>query len=226
MLKRLALLTLTIALLAPASASAEVTIKAGGDKWREVLYPGSFRIKGKTGTYRGAVKLEVDEFPYEGAYGDGGTVNTNDKGEYVFPNVAPTRNARIRARAGSEVSKDTTVYVHPGVKRRERLVADYRVKFSFTYLGHPGFAPPADSFYVYMAKNNERRITRLGGARRMTQIGDGRWRYSGIVKLPSRGNYKYVLLACTRGLSAGGYGRAYRIDRSCGDKVIPFPNWT
>ncbi|HEX8054509.1 MAG TPA: hypothetical protein VF517_16090 [Thermoleophilaceae bacterium] len=224
MLKRFVLLTLVLALVAPASASAEVTIKVGGSKYREVLYPGSFRIKGKTGTYRGAVKLEVDEFPFDGAYADGGTVNTTDKGEYVFPNVAPTRNARIRARAGSEVSKATTVFVHPGVKRKERLVADFRVKVSFAYLGHPGFAPPADSFFVYMIKNREKRITRLGGARTMAQIGDGRWRFSGIVKLPSGRNYKYGLLYCTRGLSAAGYGRFYRIDRSCGDKVIPFPN--
>ena len=223
MLRRLAPLILAAALVAPASASAEVTIKVGGDRYREVLFPDTFRIKGKTGTYRGPVTLEADEFPFEGNFGDSATVNTNDEGEYVFPKVGPRRNTRLRVRAGGERSKSTTVFVHPGVKRKERLVADYRVQTTFTYVGHPGFAPPADSFFAYLGRSDKpRRIFRLGSARTMTQVKDGTWRYSGILKLP-KGNYRYGILYCTRGLSAAGYGRFWTIDRSCGDKEIYLP---
>jgi hypothetical protein len=225
MLRRLVFLTVAAALVVPASASAAPTIKVGGDKYREVLYPDTFRIKGKTGDYRGLVTLESDEFPFEGNFADTATVSTNDEGEYVFPKIGPRRNTRLRVRAGGERSKSTTVFVHPGVKRKEKLVADYRVRVSFTYIGHPGFAPPADSFFVYLSRSDKpKQVFRLGSARTMTQVKDGTWRYTGIVKLPSDRNYRYGLLYCTRGLSAAGYGRAYRIDRHCGEKNVPFPN--
>ena len=227
MLKRVTASVLFACCVAPTQAGATVTIKVGSDefeaqRYRERLYPGTFRIKGKTGDYRGPVTLEVDEFPF-GAFVDGGTVNTNDTGEYVFPKVGPSRNAHIRVRAGGKVSKVITLYVHPGVKRKQRRVAQYRDRVVFDYIGHPGFAPPANSFFVYLGKTNERKLRRLGEARRMTQIADGRWRFDGVVKRPP-GRYGYYLLYCTRGLSAAGYGRFWRIDRSCGDKIIPFPN--
>lgn len=222
---RAILLIVVFALAMPAVASAEVTVKVGGDKYREVLYPDTFRVKGKTGTYRGPVTLEVDEFPFDGSYTDAATVNTDDKGEYVFPKIGPTRNAMLRARAGNERSKALSVFVHPGVKRKERRVSTNRDRVSFTYIGHPGFAPPADSFFVYMLKVGTKTLRRLGSARTMTQVGDGRWRYTGIVKLPAtKHGYRYYTLYCTRGLSAAGYGRFWRIDRSCGDRSIPFPN--
>jgi hypothetical protein len=221
MLKRLAVLTIAGALIAPASASAEVTIKVGGSKYREVLYPDSFRIKGKTGAYRGPVTLEVDEFPFDGAYADGGTVDTNSKGEYVFPKVAPSRNARIRARAGNERSKHTTVYVHPGVKHTFKEISGNRMRLSFTYLGHPGFAPPQNAFYAYIAIRGESVLRRLHGPVAMQQIGDGRWRYRADLDEPERKRaYRYVVLYCTRGLSAAGYGRFWPIDTGCGKKVI------
>ncbi len=226
-LKRIAVAVLLACCILPAHAGATVTIKVGSSKSetqesRERLYPGTFRIEGKTGDYRGPVTLEVDESPFDTSL-DGETVNTTDKGEYVFPKVGPTRNARIRVRAGNEFSKVITLYVHPGVKAKNRPVVPYRTRFVFDYIGHPGFAPPANSFFVYLHKTKERKLRRLGDARRMTQIANGRWRFEGIVKLPS-GRYRYHLLACTRGLSAAGYGRFWRIDRSCGDKIIPFPN--
>jgi hypothetical protein len=223
---RTLVLMLVLVLALPAVASAEVTVKVGGSKYREVLYPDTFRVKGKTGTYRGPVTLEMDEFPYDGNYADVATVNTDDRGEYVFPRIGPTRNARLRARiAGPERSEPLEVYVHPGVKHKERRVSQNRDRVSFTYIGHPGFAPPADSFFVYMLKVGTKTLRRLGSARTMTRVGDGRWRYTGIVKLPATNEgYRYYTLYCTRGLSAAGYGRSWRIDRSCGDRFIDFPN--
>lgn len=215
-----------LALALPSSASAEVTIKVGANKYREVLYPDTFRVKGKTGTYRGPVTLEVDEFPYDGNFQDSQTVNTSDEGEYVFPKVGPSRNARLRARiAGPERSKALEVYVHPGVKHKERRHSDTHIRVSFTYIGHPGFAPPADSFFAYMLKVGTKKLRRLGGARSMSQVGDGRWRHTGLARMPSTNEgYRYYILYCTRGLSAAGYGRFWRIDRSCGDRYIDFPN--
>lgn len=227
MVKRGAFVALLVCCTAPAPAAGAVTIKVGSDKleaqkYRETLYPGTFRIKGKTGDYRGPVTLEVDEFPYDG-FGDGQTTNTNDRGEYVFPRVGPSRNTRIRARAGGDLSDVIILYVHPGVKRKERRIAPDWDRVVFDYIGHPGFAPPAESFFVYLAKAREQKLRRLGGARRMNQVADGRWRFEGTTKLPP-GNYRYSLLFCTRGLSAAGYGRFWRIDRGCGKKIIPFPD--
>ena len=92
---------------------------------------------------------------------------------------------------------------------------------SFAYLGHPGFAPPANSFFVYLAKQGTKTLRRLGTARTMNQIGDGRWRFTGEVKLPStKRGYRYNLLFCTRGLSDAGYGRVWPIDRGCGERFI------
>ena len=52
--------------------------------------------------------LEADEFPYDGKYADVATVNTDDKGEFVFAKIGPSRNAQLRARAGGERSKPVT----------------------------------------------------------------------------------------------------------------------
>lgn len=217
---RAVLLILVVALALPATASAEVTVKVGGSKYREVLYPDTFRVKGKTGTYRGPVTLEIDEFPFDGNYVDTATVNTDDKGEYVFPKIGPTRNALLRARAGGERSKPVSVFVHPGVKVSYRTTSSgQRVKISFTYAGHPGFAPPEKFLYAYIVKNNREPARRLGGKRPLTQIGDGRWRYAATTDLPSsRRGYRYFLVFCSPGLSAAGYGRAYAVDRHCGEK--------
>lgn len=217
---RAILLVLVVALALPATASAEVTVKVGGSKYREVLYPDTFRVKGKTGTYRGPVTLEVDEFPFDGNYADAATVNTNDKGEYVFPKIGPSRNAYFRARAGGERSKPLSVFVHPGVKVNYRTTGNgLKVKISFTYSGHPGFAPPNQFLYTYIVRNGKEPARRLGGKRKLTQIGDGRWRYAATTDLPSsRREYRYFLLFCSPGLSAAGYGRAYAVDRHCGEK--------
>ena len=224
MLVRLVVVALVVALAAPAAASAAPTIKVGGDKYREVIYPGTFRIKGKTGTYRGPVTVEVDEFPFDGAFSDRGTVDTNDKGEYVFPAVNPTRNAQIRVRTAAERSKVTTVYVHPGVKRKETQLSRDRVRVTFTYLGHPGFAPPRDSFFVYISRSDRGTVQRLGGPFAMSQVADGTWRFKRVLEEPSSSRaYSYALLYCTRGLSASGYGRVWTIDRHCGEKSIKFP---
>ena len=218
-------LILVLALAAPSTASAAVTVNVGGDKFREVLYPQTFRVKGKTGSYRGPVTLEIDEFPFDGSFTDTATVNTDSNGEYVFPRIGPTRNAHLRARAGGERSPALEVYVHPGVKIKEKRVSNNRDSVSFTYLGHPGFSPPPNSFYVYLLKRGTKTLRRLGSARTMAQVGDGAWRYKGLAKLPTtKHGYRYSLLYCTRGLSAAGYGRAFRIDRSCGDRFISFPN--
>jgi hypothetical protein len=216
---RLVLLAVLLALAVPSSAVAAVTIKAGGPKHREVLYPKTFRIKGKTGTYRGPVKIQMDEFPFEGTYTDVGTVETNSKGEYVFPKVGPTRNARVRVVAGPETSKNLSLFVHPGVKIKYRTSGGTKVKIAFTYNGHPGFAPPENSFFVYIIKNDKEPARRLGGKRKLTQVGDGRWQYAQTTDLPSsRNRYSYFLVFCTRRLAELGYGRAYRVDRNCGKK--------
>ncbi len=219
-----------VALAVPAQASAEVTIKLGSnkygvEKYREVLYPDTFRIKGKTGTYRGPVALEVDDFPYDGG-GEVATVETDENGEYVFPKVALRNNSKVRVRAGIEFSKTIELYVHPGVKLGYRTVSNgQRVKVSFTYIGHPGFAPPENNFFVYILIRGKDRVRRLSGPRSMTKIGDGRWRFADTLNLPrSRRVYRYFLLFCTRGLSASGYGRAYAIDRSCGKKAPDLGN--
>ncbi|MDQ3935043.1 MAG: hypothetical protein M3340_10500 [Actinomycetota bacterium] len=224
-MRRVVLIVTLLALAAPAQASAVVTIKLGSNgyqvqKYREVLFPDTFRVKGKTGDYRGNVTLEMDEYPFDG-YGEPyATVHTNDKGEYVFPKVGPTRNALIRVRAGDELSRTMSLFVHPGVKLGYRTVSNGRkVRISFTYSGHPGFAPPQDSFYVYIVIQGRERVRRLGGARKLAQVGDGRWRFARTLDLPrSRREYRYSLLFCTRGLSANGYGRAYAIDRHCGER--------
>jgi hypothetical protein len=224
MVRRLLIAGLLCALAAPATAGADVTIKVGQGKYqeakyRETLYPQGFRIKGKTGAYRGQVSIESDEFPFEGNFTPAGTAQTNDKGEYVFPKVAPSRNARLRVRAGGELSKVLPVYVHPGVKVKYRTVSNgVRVKISFTYIGHPGFAPPENAFFAYIWIN-DRKPVRLGGKRTLTQVGDGRWQYSATTDLPSsRKKYSYGLGFCTRGLAAAGYGRTYPIDKNCGNK--------
>jgi len=170
--RRALLILVIVALAAPtAAAEADVTISVGGGKYREILYPGAFRIKGKTGDYRGTVSLEADEFPFDGNYVRIGEVGTNSKGEYVFPQVALSRNTRLRASAGSETSKTTTVFVHPGVKWNFKTVSNrQKVKISFVYTGHPGFAPPENAFFVYIWIN-DRSPRRLGGQRRLEQIG-------------------------------------------------------
>ena len=227
MFKRIVLLATLLALAVPAQASAVVTIKLGGPeaKYREVLYPDPFRIKGKTGDYRGPVALEVDDFPYDGG-GEIATVQTDDKGEYVFPKVVLDKNTKVRVRAGSEFSKTIELFVHPGVKFGMKELSRGRVRPTFTYIGHPGFAPPPDAFYVYILKTHESKLRRLDGPASMTRIGDGRWRYRRVLREPaSKRTYRYDLLYCTKGLSAAGYGRFWRIDRSCGDKVIPFPDF-
>lgn len=222
MLRRLLVLSLLAALAVPAAADAEITLKIGSgkyaeQKYRETLYPRGFRLKGKAGDYRGPVTLEIDEFPYDGNFLDSATVNTNDKGEFVFPKVAPSRNAHLRVRAGYERSKPLSVFVHPGVKVSYRTVSNgQRVKISFTYIGHPGFAPPENAFFVYITINN-RKPRRLGGKRTLQKIGDGRWRFATTTDLPrSRREYRYWLTFCTRGLSAAGYGRVWPIDANCG----------
>ncbi|HEX8646921.1 MAG TPA: hypothetical protein VF715_08455 [Thermoleophilaceae bacterium] len=217
---RVLLLIVVLALALPATASAEVTLKVGGSKYREVLYPDTFRVKGKTGAYRGPVTLEIDEFPFDGNYADTATVNTDEEGEYVFPKIGPTRNALLRARAGAERSKPLSVFVHPGVKLSYRTTSSgRRVKISFTYIGHPGFAPPQRFIYAYIVKNNREPARRLGGKRALTQTGDGRWRYAATSDLPaSRSGYRYFLVFCSPGLASGGYGRAYAVDRHCGEK--------
>ncbi len=225
MLRRLLLLALLGALAAPATADAEVTIKIGKgrfqqQKYRETLYPRAFRVKGKTGAYRGPVTLEIDEFPFDGNFVDTATVNTNDKGEYVFPRIGPARNAHLRARASYERSRPLSVFVHPGYKFDYRTVSNgTRVKISLTYIGHPGFAPP-QATYIYI-QINDREPRRLGGLRRLEQIGDGRWHYSATTDLPSsRREYRYWLGFCTRGLAASGYGRDWPGDRTCGNRTL------
>ena len=224
MLRRSILLALLCALVLPATSEGAVTIKVGSgkfmeEKYRETLYPRGFRIKGKTGAYRGPVALESDEFPFDGNYARVGEVQTNSKGEYVFPKVAPSRNARLRAYAGTEISKPLSVFVHPGVKVKVRTVDDgLRVRIAFTYLGHPGFAPPEQAIFAYIWIN-DRGPVRLGGKRRLTQVGDGKWQYAATTDLPSsRRKYRYGLGFCSPGLSAAGYGRTWPIDRACGER--------
>ena len=227
MLKRLALVTVAVALAVPATANAEVTIKVGDtggqqDKYRETLYPNGFRVKGKTGSYRGPVTLEVDGFPYEGTYSNyGPSVSTNDKGEYVFPDVVLGRNAKVRAVAGSERSKAIELFVHPGVRNRFKELSRDRMRIDFTYIGHPGFAPPPNAFYVYIVFENRSGMRRFHGPATMQKIADGTWRYRKVLDEPvTRRATRYYVLYCTRGLSAAGYGRFWPIDVGCGKKVI------
>jgi hypothetical protein len=226
MLKRLTLVALALALIVPASASAEVTIKVGKgkfheEKYRETTYPNGFRLKGKTGSYRGPVALELDGFPYDGSYIDYASAATNDKGEYVFPNVVIGRNARVRVRAGSERSRTIELYLHPGLKWKDRVSGDY-LHLTVTFSMPSGWAPPEPGgFFVYMLKTKENRLRRLGGARTLVQVADGEWRYQGKARLPSsRKGYRFYTFFCNRGLAAAGYGRMWPIDRGCGKKVI------
>ena len=219
----LIVLMLVVACAFPASASATITVKVGGDKYREVLYPDTFRIKGKVDDYRGAMTLEVDEFPYEGSYSPKESTPTDERGEFVYPQVALRRNSRVRVRAGSAVSNVVEVYVHPGVKHKMRQLSRGRVRGTFTYYGHPGFAPPDKAFFVYIARTDDTKFRRLGGPYRMKQVGDGAWRFTGVFREPaSRRRYSYVLAYCTRGLSAAGYGRFWPIDRGCGKSAISY----
>lgn len=226
MLKRVVLAALALALLVPANASAEVTLKIGKGKYqqeryRETFYPEGFRLKGKTGDYRGTVALEIDGFPYEGSYSDYATATTNDKGEYVFPNVVLGRNAMVRVRAGGERSKAIQLYVFPGIKWKQRVKGDY-LHLTVTFTLSPGWAPPEpDAAFVYILKDGEHRLRRLGGARRLTQVGDGRWRFAGRARLPySRRSYRFSSFLCPRGMSAAGYGRPWPLDKGCGQKYI------
>ena len=226
MTRRLALLALAAALALPATASAEVTIKVGSgrfqeQKYRETFYPNGFRLKGKTGTYRGAVQLEVDEFPYEGSFADAGTASTNAEGEYAYPKVVLRRNSMVRVRAGTERSKAIQLYVYPGVKGKDRVDGDYLV-LSATYTSHPGWTPPTNpGFYIYIVKSNDKKARRLGSARSMSKVGDGRWRFKGRANLPdSNRSYRFRTFFCIKGLTAAGYGRPWPIDAKCGAKTI------
>jgi hypothetical protein len=224
---RIAALIIAAALLVPAAASAEVTIKVGKgkfleEKYRETTYPNGFRLKGKTGSYRGPVTLELDGFPFEGSYTDYGTVNTNDKGEYVFPKVVIGRNAKVRVRAGSERSKAIELYLHPGLKWKDRVSGNY-LHLTVTFSMPAGWAPPEPGgFFVYMLKTSRgSKPRRLGKARTLVQVADGKWRYQGKARLPSsRKEYRFYTLFCNRGLAAAGYGRMWPIDRDCGRKVV------
>jgi hypothetical protein len=166
------------------------------------------------------VQLEVDEFPY-GSFVDAGTASTNDKGEYVYPQVALTRNAQVRVRAGNERSKTIQLYVHPGVKWKDRVDGDY-LNVTATYTAHPGWTPPTNpGFYIYILKTKENKLRRLGGARSMSQVSDGRWRFQGRANLPnSAKGYRFYTFFCIKGLNAAGYGRPWPIDRNCGAKTI------
>jgi hypothetical protein len=226
MLRRLVLLTVAFALVVPATASAEVTIKVGSgkfqeQKYRETFYPNGFRLKGKTGTYRGQVQLEVDEFPYEGTYTDGGPASTDDKGEYAFPKVVLRKNSMVRVRAGTERSKALQLYVYPGVSGKDRVDGDDLV-LTATYSGHPGWTPPTNpGFYIYILKRGDSKARRLGGARSMSQVKDGRWRFQGRANLPnSNRSYSFRTFFCIKGLTAAGYGRPWPIDANCGAKTI------
>lgn len=222
MLRRLLLLALMCALAAPASAAAEVTI-ATGKNVRDISYGDAVRVKGKTGTYRGSVTLEVDEFPYDGNYVDSQTVSTNDKGEYVFPKVGPNRNARLRARiAGPERSKAIEVFVYARAKLKRRQADanhDYdRVTLSLS--GPPGYTVPQDQLYIYMLKSGKRTYQRLGGARTMSNPRDGVYTYTGLVRLPStKHGYRYGLYFCVKGAPAG-WGRDFPEQRACGEKRV------
>lgn len=224
--RRLVLLALVAALAVPASASAEVTIRVGTGKYqqqkfRESFYPEPFRLKGKTGAYRGQVQLEIDEFPY-GSFTDAGTAPTDDKGEYVFPKVVLSRNAMVRVRAGNERSKAIQLYMHPGIKNSGSVSSDgRRLTYKFTYIGHPGFAPPSNASYIYIQKAKERKARRIGGPLSLTQVGDGRWTWKGTLKLPASSRpYRFYTYPCTKGLSDSGYGRPWPLDQKCGNKSI------
>lgn len=215
-----------LGLLVPATASAEVTLVVGKgefqeQRFRETFYPNGFRLKGKTGTYRGPVTLEIDGFPYEGTYTDYGTVSTNDKGEYVFPKVVLGRNAMARVRAGSERSKAIQLYVYPGIKQKVRVKGDY-LHLTHTLTLSPGWVPPdPNAAFVYILKGRENRLRRLGGARKLVQVGDGKWRFQGKARLPSsRKTYRFFTFLCPKGMSAAGYGRPWPLDQQCGRKYV------
>jgi hypothetical protein len=200
------------------AAAAALTLAPSN---REPLYPDPITIKGMAPD--GPVVLEVDEFPYDDFVDYQTTVSDRT---YSFKKVILQKNSRVRVRAGGERSKKTTIYVHPGVKSKYRSVSgDTKVKISFTYLGHPGFAPPENAFYAYIFINDEPRARRFTGPRKLKQIADGTWRFAKTLDLPARSqNYEYSLVFCTHRLAELGYGKAYRVDRNCGDKVIPWPN--
>jgi hypothetical protein len=200
------------------AAAAALTLTPSN---REPLYPEPIAIKGKAPA--GSVALEVDEFPYDD-FVDYQT--TDSDGSYSFKKVVLRKNSRVRVRAGGERSKTVTIYVHPGVKSKYRSVdGNSKVKISFTYYGHPGFAPPENAFYAYIFINDEAKARRFTGPRKLTQIADGTWRFAKTLDLPARSqNYEYSLAFCTRRLAELGYGKAYRVDRHCGEKVIPWPN--
>ena len=204
-------------------ASAAVTIRTSE---REPLYPKSITVRGNAGDHRGQVALELDEFPYD-SYSESRVANTDSKGDYAFTKWVLNKNSRIRVRAGSTYSKVVTVYVHPGVKFKYRTTSGgAKVRVSFTYVGHPGFAPPKKAFYLYIETNQRgqsRRVRRMTGPRAMKQVRDGWWRFAKTFDLPSSPTeYRYFVYACTRGLTKAGYGRSYLIDKRCGERVFRY----
>ena len=211
---------LVVAMVVPATAGAAVTIKTSKNV-RAIEYGDAVRVKGKTGTYRGPVTLEIDEFPYEGDYRDTATVSTDDKGEYVFPRIGPSRNARLRARiAGPERSKAIEVFVYP-VGRLKHRRADFdhdRVVVNIS--GPPGYTIPADKLYIYMLKDGSKTLQRLGGARTMSQVRDGAYRWVGLVRLPAtKHGYRYSLGFCVKDTPEG-HGHTHPEDRACGERRI------
>ncbi|HEX8646924.1 MAG TPA: hypothetical protein VF715_08470 [Thermoleophilaceae bacterium] len=224
MLKLLLPIAVLVALLIPATAGAAVTIQTSKNV-RDIRYGDSVRVKGKTGDYRGPVTLEIDEFPYEGSYVDSATVSTNDKGEYVFPRVGPTRNARIRARiAGPVRSKAIEVFVYPADKFKSSRADFDHDRVSMSISGPPGFTLPPDKLYIYMLKRKSKAFQRLGGARTMTQSRDGVYRWKGLVRLPSsKHGYTYILVYCVKD-SPEGWGRPSPEQRACGERRINVRN--
>ena len=221
MLRGAVVLIGVLALASPASAA--VTIKPTK---REPLHPEPIDVRGNAGDYRGPVVLELDEFPFD-VYAESRVVDTNSKGDFVFKKWVLNMNSRIRVRAGTTYSKAVKVYVHPGVKFKYRTTSGgTKVKVSFTYVGHPGFAPPKKAFFLYIETNQpgqRGRVRRLGRKRAMKQVRDGWWRFEKTLDLPSsRSTYRYFIYACTRGLTKAGYGRSYLIDKRCGEPVFRY----
>jgi hypothetical protein len=217
MLRRLLAVGIVLAVAAPATADAAVTIKTSGDK-RDYQYPEKVRIKGKTGDYRGIVTLQTDEYPYD-SFGQAAIVETDGKGEYVFPDVVFRKNSRVKVVAGSQTSKTIELYFHPGVKFKRRR-ADYdHDRVALTLTGHPGFTVPPDRLFIYMLKQGADAFQRLGRGRTMSQVRDGVWRYVGLARLPSsKHGYSYNMGFCVKDVP--GYGRPHPYDEGCGERRV------
>jgi hypothetical protein len=206
--------------LVPASAGAASIEMDASD--HDVFSGETFRLFGTATGYNGQIALLTDEFPFEGAYVEFKRTGTTDEGNFksATGNPPPRRNSRYVAEGGGARSEPVTVYVSPRRSVSERRIAPDRVRATIRLNADDEFTLADTRMYAYLRGRGEERLRRLGGARRLVRVGDGRYRVTTTVRLPSNRPSRWSLRYCVRHLARAGYGRTTRLAVHCGETSI------